>query len=108
MRRLGLLLYVLAASMALAGGITLNTATRFEFTDCISTGSGNQTLTEGQYLLRITDSDVFICYASTCTGTSGEKFPQNTVILLNISRGGQVVSCRSAASTGDAIFTNAN
>ena len=92
---------------ALAGGIQLLTATRFEFTDCASGGSASQTLTVGTYLMRVTDADVWVCYAATCA-SGGERFPSGTVMLLAIPGGGKQVTCRSSASTGDVIFTSAN
>lgn len=111
MRRLGLVALALISLAAFAGGINLLTGTRFEFTDCASGGSAAQTLTTPrQYLLRVTDADVFLCFAesgSTCA-TGGEKFPSGTVILLNVTSDKASVSCRSSASTGDVIFTAAN
>lgn len=107
MRKLLLLLVLAPLAAGAAGGISLNTAKRFEFTDCASGGSSAQTLTEGQYLFRVTDKDVFICFAATCAST-GEKFPNGTVMMFSIPRGGQSVSCRSSDSTGDAIFTSAD
>ena len=111
MRRLGLVAVALLSLVAFAGGINLLTGTRFEFTDCASGGSVAQTLTTPrQYLLRVTDADVFLCFTesgSTCA-TGGEKFPSGTVILLNVTSDKASVSCRSSASTADAIFTSAN
>ena len=110
MRKLLTLLAVLLGAAAVAAGINLNTSSRVEFTDCASAGSAAQTVPGGSYLMRVTDKDVFICFAdsaSTCA-TLGEKMPANTVILLTIGNGGQSVSCRSSDSTGDVIFTRAN
>jgi hypothetical protein len=105
MRALALSLVLLAA-VALAG-IGIQPAIRFEFTDCASGGSANQTVTGGQYLMRVTDADVFVCYASTCA-SAGERFPVGTVLLLQVPALGQVMSCRSSTSTGDFILTSAN
>ena len=105
-----LLLLALLSSVAVAGGINLLIGTRFEFTDCASGGSVAQTLTVGQYLMRVTDADAFLCFSasgSTCA-SGGEKFPSGTVILLNVTSDKASVSCRSSASTGDVIFTAAN
>lgn len=99
-----LLLVTLLAATAFAAGITLDPLTRFEFTDCASGGSANQTLTENQYLLRITDADVWVCWAATCA-SGGERFPVGFAAVLTIPRGGSQLSCRSTASNGDAIFT---
>lgn len=103
MRRLALLLVLLAGGALAATGITLVPTVRFEFTDCAAAGSTSQTVTAGTYVFRITDSDVWLCWGATC-GTGGERFPQNTVLLLNVPAS-QAFSCRSAGSTGDAIFT---
>jgi hypothetical protein len=109
MRYLVLMGTLLVAGLALAAtGLHLNPAKRFEFTDCASGGSAAQTVTGGVYLFRVTDADVFLCFAdsaSTCA-TGGEKFPSGTVVSLSIGGGGQSVSCRSSASTGDVILTN--
>lgn len=86
-----------------ATGITIQPNVRYEFTDCAAGGSAAQTVTAGTYVFRVTDSDVFVCYAATCAA-GGEKWPLGTVILINVNAD-QSVSCRSAGSTGDAIFT---
>lgn len=109
MRKLARLLplCLLAAASMGAGGISLDTGIRAEFTDCASGGSSATTLTAGDYLLRITDESVFLCFAasgSTCA-SGGEKFPAGTVMKLTIGADQRSVSCRSAASGGDAIFT---
>lgn len=100
----------LLGTVAVAGpsGLTIDTGVRFEFTDCASGGSANQTVTGSTvpalYLMRVTDSDVFLCYGSTCA-SGGEKFPLGTVILISVPASGQIMSCRSSASTGDIILT---
>lgn len=99
------LLCLLAGAALAAEGLNINTATRFEFTDASSGGSAAQTITAGNYVMRVTDSDVFVCYAATCAA-GGEKWPVGTVVLIAFG-GSQSVSCRSAASTGDVIFTAA-
>ena len=104
-------LLVLAALVAFAGpGIPLNTNVRTELTDCASGGSSAGALVANTtYLLRITDADTFLCFApsgSTCA-SGGEKFPSGTVILFTPNGSSVSVSCRSASSTGDAIFTAA-
>ena len=110
MRRLALLAVALLAVAALGfSSIPLDTNVRFEFTDCASGGSVAQTVTGGSYLFRVTDADVFVCFAesaSTCA-TGGEKFPSGTVMLLTVPGVSKSMSCRSSASTGDAIFTRA-
>lgn len=110
MRKALALLLLFLSLPAHAGGIALQTGNRFEFTDCAAGGSAAQTLTNGMtYLLRITDTDVTLCFAetgSTCV-TLGEKFPAGTVILFTVTGATKSVSCRSTSSTGDAIFTAA-
>lgn len=103
MRKLSQLALFLLAGAAFASGITLITGVRFEFTDCSSSGSAAQTVKSGGYLLRVTDSDLFLCYAATCA-SGGEKLPQGTVMLLQV-RDDTSMSCRSAASSGDLILT---
>lgn len=107
MRKLALAAALLVAGLAVAGGIPINTAVRYEFTDCASGGSASQAVPEGTYLMRVTDADVFICYAATCAA-GGEKFPSGTVMLLTLPRGGITASCRSTGSNADIILTSAN
>ncbi len=102
-----LLVVALLATAALAGGLVLQVGVRFEFTDCAAGGSAAQTVTEGQYLMRVTDSDAFLCYGATCAA-GGEKFPAGAMLLLSVGAGGQQMSCRSASSLGDVILTRAN
>ena len=108
MRKL-LLLLALVSTAAVAGGITFDISHRYEFTDCNADGTTTpaQTLGTGTYLFRVTTEDVWVCFAATCS-TGGEKFPAGMALIISIGRGGQVMSCRSASSTGDAIFTWAN
>lgn len=111
MRKALLLLLLLAALSAAAGGLLLRPGTRFEFTDCVATGSSAQTLTgPTRYLFRVTDADVWVCLAessATCA-SGGDKFPVGTMILLSMPAAGMSVACRSTASNGDAIFTRAD
>ena len=111
MRKALLLLLLLAALSAAAGGLLLRTGTRFEFTDCSASGSSAQTLTgPTRYLFRVTDADVWVCFAesaATC-GSGGEKFPVGTTLLLSMPATGLSVACRSTAANGDAIFTRAD
>lgn len=111
MRKLLLLLSLVALGVAHAAPdpVSLNTNTRFEFTDCASGGSASQSLTAGTYLMRVTGEDVNVCYAATCV-TGGEKYPVGTVMLLRVGSAGNnpanvTTSCRSANSAGDVIFT---
>lgn len=110
MRHLFLFLVVLSTCIAPSAALaqTLDTSARLELTDCASGGSSAGSLTAGEsYLLRVTDSDVFICFAasgSTCA-SGGEKFPLGTLMRFTANGNHVSVSCRSTASTGDVIFT---
>lgn len=114
MRKLPWPLLLLCAGLAAAGPVQLQTAVRFEFIDCASGGSVAQTITDGTYLLRVTDENAWLCYAGTCTGTSGEKYPVGTVMLIKLCSNkfcdgsGTSSSCRSAGSSGDVILTRAD
>ncbi len=107
-------LFVFLVSFAVvalgATGIVLNTGVRTELTDCASGGSSSATLKPNvSYLFRVTDSDTTLCFSPTCA-VGGEKFPVGTVMLLGTPNNGGAditISCRSSASTGDLIFTQA-
>jgi hypothetical protein len=108
------LVFTLIASTAIAGGLVINTARRAEFTNCSSSGSLSQPVLEGEYVMRVTDKDSFVCYSTTCAGDAGEKWPMGTVVKVSMPRAtnglsdggtGTDVSCRSSDSTGDVIFT---
>lgn len=94
---------VLAAGVASASGITLNPSVAYTFTDCAAAGSTAQTVTAGSYLLVVTTEDVWVCYAATCA-SGGVKLPSGLAMQIRM-RDNTSVSCRSAASTGDVIFT---
>lgn len=104
-KALALVCLVPALALAAGGPIKLDTAVRLEMTDCASGGTAGATLAGGNYLLRVTDSDVFLCYASSCA-SGGEKFPQGTVLVIAVPGGGQAFSCRSSGSAGDVILTH--
>lgn len=77
---------------------------RVEFTNCAATGSSSQTITGGlSYLFRVSDEDVWVCWAATC-GTGGERMGQGFAMVL-LFADDTVLSCRSTGGTGDAIFT---
>lgn len=105
------LVAALIASSATAAGITLMVSTRFEFSPCLATGlsadggSSAQTVTAGSYFFRATKEDVWVCYTSSCAD-GGEVFPNGMAMQLLVA-GDQVMSCRSASSTGVATFTSA-
>ena len=103
-----LALVVLAGAALAAGGVPLNPNKRYELTDCAAGGSSSISVDPGTYLMRITDADVFVCYAGTCA-SGGEKFPMGTVMqLTTLGTTATTMSCRSASSTGDFILTAAN
>ena len=102
MRKLVALVPLLLGAGALAAGVTIYPAVRYEFTDCASGGSAAQTVAAGSYLFRVTDADTWLCFAATCA-SGGEKFPSGSMLLLNIPATTSV-SCRSGG-TGDLIFT---
>jgi hypothetical protein len=105
MRKLGLLLALLAG--VASAQIALDQTTTKTFTDCASGGSAAQTLTEGTYLMTVTDENVWMCQAasaSTCA-TVGTKFGAPFAMLYAVPRGGLSISCRSAGATGDLQFT---
>jgi hypothetical protein len=104
--RLALILSLVVSAVALAG-IVIEPTRRFEFTDCDSGGSDDQTVTEGSYLFRVLDADTYVCWAETCA-SGGERFANGTVLLLSFGRGGRAISCRSTDDTGDVIFTRAD
>ena len=105
-----LLLLALASAVAFAGGINLDTAKSYDFTDCSASGSAAQTLTVGVYLLTVSDSNTFLCLAatgSTCV-TGGRKLPQGLGMMISIGADQVSVSCRSVSATGDLSFTGAS
>lgn len=113
MRRYALaVVLLLAAVFATAvGTIRLDTSVRLEIINCASGGSSDagaglgNTLAAGDYIFRVLDDDVWLCYAATCA-TDGERFPVGTVMTVQVrGSAGQLVSCRSAGSTGDIVFT---
>lgn len=109
---LAVLCFTLAISgPAVAGstGYQLNPAVLFELVDCASGGSAAMFVTPGQYVMRVTDADVFVCYAATCA-SGGARFPVGTVMGLQVggtNGNAQVMSCRSTASNGDLLLVGA-
>lgn len=109
-------LLALVPALALAG-IALKTTPRYELTNCAAAGSVGQTVTGGEYLLRVTDADSRICINETANqdggtvcgssdgGVAGEMFPSGTVMKLQIPGASKVVSCSSSAGTGDVYLT---
>lgn len=106
--KLSFLLVLLMCGLAYAGQpISINPNVTLDFTDCSSSGSSAQLLHGGDYVLTVTDEDVWLCWAATC-GSGGRRWPVGTVINLHFGGGSgndTQLSCRSAGSTGDANFT---
>ena len=121
MRKTALLL-ALVATAALAGinietdGASNTSGRRVEMTDCNAVGGDAGTanyglLNEGNYLMRVTGEDVFLCFAvdgGQICASGGEKFPSNTVACMTAPRGGWTLSCRSSGATADVVFTKAS
>lgn len=124
-------LVAMAAGVALAQGINLQPSTtagqRLELTDCpAQAGDGGAQhagrLAEGKYLFRVMGEDTSVCFHSPASdgghadgcldgglcwkcATDGEKFPQGTVMVWSVQRGGSGYSCRSLADGGDVVWT---
>lgn len=112
-----LLVVVLAAHPAMAAiGIGLDVTKQYSFLNCAA--SAAQTIPVGTYLVTVTKEDTWECIAdasSTCTagtggGTNGGsvRLPVGAMFVQSIGAGGKSVSCYSAASTGNIVFTRAN
>lgn len=104
-----LLVALLVPLSAALAGLTLNPSLRTEFSNCAAAGSASSTVTANvQYMARVSsDSDVSLCYAGTCAA-GGELFPAGSMFTINFRSDQTTLSCRSAASTGDIIFTRAD
>lgn len=104
MRAIALALTLLLPAAVAAGPLGLDFSVQFTFTDCASGGSASQNVTGGTvYLVTVTDSDVFLCYAGTCAA-GGMKLPSGSAYTLTVpgvTTQTTTMSCRSAASTGD-------
>lgn len=98
-----LMLGAVAIVAALSMAYRLAPAYRYEFADCAAGGSSSQTVLAGSYLFRVRDEPVFLCWAATCA-SGGEWFNSGFAMILDFNAD-TVLSCRSAASTGDAILT---
>lgn len=109
MRKLGLVLALLAAGAAVAG--SLYPAGRVEFENCSASGSSAQALVRGNtYLMRVFDEGVWVCFAasaSTCA-TGGDRFGPGFAMKFTVSGDLKSTSCRSTGATGDVIFTPAD
>lgn len=109
MRKLLALCALLAAGVASAGPVVLDSSVQKTFTNCDSGGSSAQTIAAGSYLVTVHDEAVWLCLAdssATCA-SGGTKLPAGTVMLMSIGAGGKSAACRSSGSTGDVEFTKA-
>lgn len=103
------LLALAALGIALSGSteaIELDPV-RVEFTNCPANGLPTaQAVAAGEYLLRVTDEDVFMCKhsASSTCGSGGEKFPAGMAMIIRFPVAVSM-SCRSAGATADLILT---
>jgi hypothetical protein len=112
----------LLALVATASGVAMQTAKRYEFTNCAAAGSTAQSVTGGNHLLRVTEADSRLCINETANpdggtvcgpydgGVAGEMFPLGTVMVLTIPGSSSVtkyVSCSSSTATGDVHLTYA-
>jgi hypothetical protein len=109
MRKLALALVLGLAGGALAGGLSFGSLTpSLSFASCPAIGSDGGTLLEGSYLMSVTGEDVALCSAWTPCRTGGTTFPQGSLVVLTVGRGGQNYSCRSAGASGNVSFTPAS
>lgn len=92
--------------LGLTGGTTLNPNVTLDFANCSSSGSSAQEIKFGEYVMTVTDEDVYLCWAATCA-SGGRRFPVGTIFKQTF-QANQNLSCRSAYSTGDVQFTRAN
>ncbi len=96
------LLEVTAAN-AIPTGLDWVYATLFDYTNCSSGGSANQSITAGTYMLVVLDEATTVCYASTCAA-NGRTLPVSSILVIKFPSN-TTVSCRSAGSTGDLQYT---
>lgn len=95
---------IISAAISSVVGLSLDVSSRYEINNCASGGSSSVSPVEGKYLFRVTTADSWVCLAGTCA-SGGEHFSAGTVLLWQVPRGGQTISCRSTASTGNVILT---
>jgi hypothetical protein len=110
MRKLGLVLLLVAGAALASGGINLDQSDVKTLTDCAANGSTPVAVTltaNREYLMTVTGEDTTVCLSATCS-SGGSLFPNNTVIRISIGNATQSVTCRSAGATGDVQFTRVN
>lgn len=117
MRHLAIVLALAVPLIALGGSVMMiQGATRAEITDCPSNGGDGgaafqQVLPGGDYLARVTDENVWLCFGAydagptSCIADAGEKFPPGSFWNAHVPTGGVSLTCRSTGGTGDVIFT---
>lgn len=107
MNRRVLIISLLTAAVAVAGGFTI-IGSPVNFTDCSSGGSTAQALTTGPNLMRAnTTEPVWVCLSSDAgaCAAGGDFYPPGFAGIINLGSNQSTASCRSAASTGDIVFT---
>lgn len=96
MKRVVFVFSFIALTALAAGGISALTLAPslgdYSFVGC--DGGAAQTVTAGNYLVRIAAADSTVCSASTCT-SGGQTWPQGTIIYLAYPTGS--VSCRNGS-----------
>lgn len=101
-------LALLVAGIAVAGPVTIYPGNRAEIINCSNSGSSAIALTKNRsYLMRVAGEDTYVCFAasgSTCA-SGGELFGAPFAMLIYITDDTDSVSCRSANSGGDLVFT---
>jgi hypothetical protein len=86
MKKLALIVVFSTAAIAGGGVMFFTGGSRIELTNCSSSGSSSQALASGDYVMRVTDKDTWLCHASTCVGDAGEKWPMGTILALTVGR----------------------
>ncbi len=109
MRKPLIVVLLLAATVALAQGITLN-GTPQTLMDCPADGGAAIQLTAEPYVLRTATETVWVCMtadAGACTTatTTANAWPAGTVIQLNLLPSQVTATCKSAGATGDLFIT---
>lgn len=111
MRKLWLPLIALLVAGAAVAQVALYPGFGKDFDNCEVGGSAAQTVSPGfNYVMRVFTEDTWICFAasgSTCA-SGGERFTPGFAMRIHITSDMKSVSCRSAASTGDVIFTRSD
>lgn len=115
MRNPVIVLALILSAAAMAGGIALDPAVTYIFTNCTSdAGHPAQTVAKNVYLVTVTDKDTTLCYGRGDGGADcidggmggGTKLPLGAMFLLTVPSA-TAFSCYSSDGTGDINFTSA-